>query len=59
MKQSALTWTDEHEALKKFILIFHIALKSVRGPQNIEGIFVQQQAGLCGNNVQPTEIKTI
>ena len=59
MKQLSLTWTDGHEALRKFNFVFHIALKGVRGNQEIESIIVEQHAGLCGNNVQPHEIKTI
>ena len=59
MKQLSRIWTDGHDALKKFNFVFHIAFKCVRGPQGIESLIVEQHAGLCGNNVQPHEIKTI
>ena len=59
MKHLALTWTDGNDCLEKFDFVFHVTLKSVRDQRCIEDIILQQHAGLLGNSVTVSEIKTI
>ena len=60
MKHLSLCWANGSvEALKQFDFIFHLALKAVKGNENIENIIKEQHAALCGNKVQLEEIRAI
>ena len=59
MKHIALTWADGKDELEKFDFVFHVALKLVRDQRRIADIILQQHAGLLGNGVTASEIKTV
>ena len=60
MKHYSHCWADGSvEQLKQFDFVFHLALKSITGNEGIEYLIKEQHTALCGNNVQPEEIRAI
>ncbi len=59
LKQLALSWAKGQNELKKFGLVFYIALKHVKDHRPLTRIILDQHKGLSANNVSNQEISDL